>query len=105
MIFTEAFTLGVGGSHPYTTSTSSDSTFLLAATVNSVTVADTVTIKPYNLDVTIIAPDVVGLAAFEAGVLLKNSSDMRYTLHVVLSAGVWDTSPWSRGNRGSCRRA
>ncbi len=89
-IFTEAFTLGAGESRAYSTTTSSDTTFVLQATVNDVSVADTVTVKPYNLAVSIIAPDVVGFAPFEAGVLLENSSDMSYTLHVVLSADVWD---------------
>ncbi|MDM7999665.1 MAG: Ig-like domain repeat protein [Dehalococcoidia bacterium] len=90
VIHTEVFSLGAGESRVYSISTAAVSTFQVSAAVNSVTVTDTVTVKPYNLSAEIISPDVVGLAPFEAAVLLQNSSDMDYTLHVVLAAAAWD---------------
>jgi len=89
-IFSESFTLAPGESHSFTTGTSSENSFTLEGTVDGITIADFITIEYPNVDVTIIAPDVVGLADFDVGILVENIASVDCDISVTLADEAWD---------------
>ena len=81
-IFSDAFTLAPGESYSFITSTNSDRSFTLEGTVDGVIVMDFIRIEYPNIDVNLFAPDVVGLADFEIGILIENLGDIEVDLTV-----------------------
>jgi hypothetical protein len=85
-IFSDAFTLDPGEKYEFTTSTSSETSFTLEGTVDGVTVTDFVRVEKPNVNVSIIAPDIVGLADFDVGVLIENLGNIAVDLGVSINS-------------------
>ena len=89
-IYSESFSLGPGQSHPFTTSTFQDSSFVLEGTVNGAIITDFIKIEYPSVNVTILAPDVVGLSPFDVGILIDNIGDVDAVLEVAMEDKIWD---------------
>jgi len=63
-MFADAFELDPGETHEFVTNTSSNTSFTLEGTVDGVTVTDFVGVEAPGINVSVIAPDVVGLSPF-----------------------------------------
>ena len=85
-IFSDAFPLDPGESHDFTTNTSSNASFTLVGTVDGVTVTDIVSVETASINVSIIAPDIVGLADFDVGVLIENTGKIYADLNVSINS-------------------
>ena len=90
-IFSDAFTLAPGESYSFITNTNSDRSFTLEGTVDGVIVMDFIRIEYPNIDVNLFAPDVVGLADFDVGVLIENLGDREVDSTVSIGA---ETETW-----------
>jgi uncharacterized repeat protein (TIGR01451 family) len=89
-IFSESFSLPPGASHPFTTTTSSAASFVLEATADGVSVEDSVSVVAPAVDVTVYAPDVVGLAPFNGAVLIQNTTNIGAQINVSFAGQTWD---------------
>ncbi|MGA8849840.1 MAG: thioredoxin domain-containing protein [Dehalococcoidia bacterium] len=89
-IFTDSFSVAPGESHSFTTDTSSERSFTLEGAVDGITIADFITIEYPNVDVTIIAPDVVGLGDFVVGILVENVASVDCDINVTMVDEAWD---------------
>jgi hypothetical protein len=89
-IFADSFVLGPGESHGFATSTTSDTSFALEATVDGITIADSVRIERPDVNVTILAPDVVGLGDFDVGILAENVAEVDANVHLSMADEAWD---------------
>jgi len=89
-IFSDFLSLAPSESHSFTTGTSSESSFTLEGTVDGIAVVDFITIEFPNVDVTILAPDVVGLADFDVGILVENIASVDCDISVTLVDEAWD---------------
>jgi hypothetical protein len=88
-IHSESFTLAAGATHSYTVFTTSVSSFTVTATVDGVEVTDFVTIDALGGTLELIAPDVVGLAPFDVGILVTNTGDALAFTDVSLLDETW----------------
>lgn len=86
-IHTESVTLAPSESYAYSTTTSATTSFVLEATAGGVTIEDTVSVVVPSVNATIVAPDTVGRAPFDAGVRLENTGTVPVSLDVVVSTG------------------
>jgi thiol-disulfide isomerase/thioredoxin len=89
-IYSESFVLDVGEAHQFTISLTSESSFILEGIVNDIRIADFIAIEYPNVDVSIIAPDVVGLGDFNAGIMIENIANVDSDINVTLADHVWD---------------
>ncbi|MCK4476439.1 MAG: PKD domain-containing protein [Methanophagales archaeon] len=98
-IYTESFSLDVGQSHLFTTTTAQDSSFILEGTVDGVTITDFIRIEYPSVNVAIIAPDVAGLAPFDVSTLIENIGNVDVTLSVAMGDETWDVTLPARESR------
>ena len=89
-IYSEGFGLDAGQSHVFTTTTVQDNSFILEGTVNGVIVTDFIMIEYPSANVDILAPDVVGLADFDVGILVENVASVDCDISVTLVDEAWD---------------
>lgn len=83
-LLNESFTLAAGETHEYEVTTLASSSFDLSATAGGVTVRDRVDVFDPTVDATLVAPDTVGRAPFDVGVLLENTGGVDATVDVAL---------------------
>jgi hypothetical protein len=89
-IFSLNFSLDPGESYSFNTITSQSSSFVLEGTVDGVTIADLVRIEHPNVNVTLLAPDVVGFAEFNVRVLIQNIGNVGADLDVSIGDDIWN---------------
>ena len=89
-IFADSFSLDPGQVHSFTTSTSSETSFTIEGTVDGITVTDFVSVEKPDVNVSVIAPDVVGTSPFEVSILIENVGNIDADLKVSLGNKTWD---------------
>jgi hypothetical protein len=89
-IFSDSFTLDPGESRSFSTYTTSGSSLQLEATTGDTSVHDVVIIEEPQADISIIAPDLVGINPFEAAVLVENIGNVPADLTATMGGEVWD---------------
>jgi len=85
-MFTDAFELDPDETHHFTTNTSSNTSFALEGTVDGATVTDFVNVEAPSINVSVMAPDVVGLADFDVGVLIENTGQIYADINVSMNS-------------------
>jgi len=89
-ILSANFTLDPGQTYSFTTSTSSETSFILEGSVDGVIVTDFVRVEKPDVNVSIIAPDIVGIRPFEVGVLIENIGNISAELNVSIENNTWN---------------
>jgi hypothetical protein len=89
-IFADSFSLGPGEVHPFTTTLQAENSFVLSGTVDTVTISSPVTVERPRVDVTVMAPDVVGRNPFDLDILVKNVSRVETDLSVAVGGESFD---------------
>jgi len=90
-IYTVALSLTPGETHTYLTNTSSNTSFALEGTVGGVNVTESVAVELPRVNVSVTAPDMVGLGPFNVGVLLENTDNVSADLTVSINS-TWDVT-------------
>jgi len=85
-IFADAFTLNPDETHDFATIVSSNTSFTLEGTVDGATVTDFVNVEAPSINVSVMAPDVVGLADFDVGVLIENTGKIYADINVSINS-------------------
>nr|QNO55772.1 hypothetical protein DIJDKDOB_00003 [Methanosarcinales archaeon ANME-1 ERB7] len=88
-IFADAFTLNPDQTHDFALNTSSNTSFTLEGSVDGVVVTDFVSVETASINVSIIAPDVVGINPFNVGVLIENVGRISADLNVSINS-MWN---------------
>lgn len=91
-IFSDTFTLSSGESYNFNITTTSSTSFTLKGTANDVVVTDFVKIEPPTINVSVIAPDVVGLEDFDILAMIKNIGNVTADLKVSIENTTWNIS-------------
>jgi trehalose utilization protein len=89
-IFAGSFSLGPGEVHPFTTTLQAENSFVLSGTVDTVTISSTVAVERPRVDVTVMAPDVVGRDPFDLDILVANVSRVEADLSVAVGGESFD---------------
>lgn len=90
-IFSDAFTLDPGDVYNFTTYTTSNTSFTLEAMVDGIMVSDFVEVETPNVNVSVIAPDIVGLSPFDVGILIENIGNIAVDLGVRINS-TWNVT-------------
>ncbi len=85
-IFSDTFSLDPNQSHIFTTNTRQNNSFILEGTVNGITITDFIRIEYPSVNAIIIAPDIVGFADFDVGVLIENIGNIAADLAVNINS-------------------
>jgi len=89
-ILSANFTLDPGQTYSFTTSTSSENSFILEGSVDGVIVTDFVRVEKPDVNVSIIAPDIVGIRPFDIGISIENIGNISAELNVTLENNTWN---------------
>ena len=85
-IFADTFTLNPDETQEFATNTSSNTPFTLEGTVNGAVVTDFVRVESPSINVSVIAPDVVGVSPFNVAVLIENTGGISADLNVNINS-------------------
>ena len=90
-IFSDSFSLDQDQSHTFTINTSQNNSFILEGEVDGITITDFIKIEYPSVNVNIITPDVVGLSAFDIGILIENIGNIAVDLGVSINS-TWNVT-------------
>jgi parallel beta-helix repeat protein len=84
-IYSESFTLEPNSSRPYTLVTSSNTSFTLEGSVDGFTVLEFIRIAEPQINITLIAPDIVGREPFIVTLEIQNKGEVPANLNVAVN--------------------
>lgn len=89
VIFSETFTLEPNQTYIFTVNIEAEDSFTLTGTVNGLTITDAVRVESPTMNISVIAPDLVGREAFDFVVILENVGNVTADLFVTVEDSSW----------------